>query len=459
MKGDSGAMVVDATNGTLYGHVIGWSPIGEVYISPYSEIIHQVRYHFAEDDIALPNPKETLRRLQESYKWGSDTLPDRTEVVQNIRDLLSHARAAQLARGGEGVQSPLHHVSGANTRRSPSTSKEFIRTGSVRSWKALKTVKDSGALHEAARELNLLALEALLAVGADPNLRSRMHGVRTPLGELCLRVADYGPLTPARERLVERAMRLLIDHGTDLTKRFDGKSVLFLAFRSKDPVPTVRALLNAGMSSFVTFDSQGFFSDGIHSYPSTDFPTRQLPEMMEIETKDQIIELLRASHNETPNKPALPQFRPLADVTAGPYSNPTGTLETIKLPARSQSQAWMERKGKGKGAVGGSGRHEPGYFGDVGARKDDVAWSEFEGFQSSKPLNPPGPSYEPYREASSDLQSYLDAPYREPYHGPYHRSIATETAEAYQFAAELEVDEGWWDDQAFDDEEWGGETR
>ncbi|KAK4452585.1 hypothetical protein QBC34DRAFT_377082 [Podospora aff. communis PSN243] len=30
VKGDSGAMVVDATNGALYGHVIGWNPIGEV---------------------------------------------------------------------------------------------------------------------------------------------------------------------------------------------------------------------------------------------------------------------------------------------------------------------------------------------------------------------------------------------------------------------------------------------
>ncbi|KAJ3545957.1 hypothetical protein NM208_g2256 [Fusarium decemcellulare] len=62
-RGDSGSIVVDATTSTIYGHVVGSNPIGEVYISPYAAILEQIQHRFPESEIAIPDPTVTLANL------------------------------------------------------------------------------------------------------------------------------------------------------------------------------------------------------------------------------------------------------------------------------------------------------------------------------------------------------------------------------------------------------------
>ncbi|KIL87932.1 hypothetical protein FAVG1_08814 [Fusarium avenaceum] len=45
-KGDSGSVVIDALSHTIYGHVVGCNPMGEIYISPYASILKQIQHRF-----------------------------------------------------------------------------------------------------------------------------------------------------------------------------------------------------------------------------------------------------------------------------------------------------------------------------------------------------------------------------------------------------------------------------
>ncbi|KAJ6440758.1 chorismate synthase protein [Purpureocillium lavendulum] len=55
--GDSGSLVVDAFSDIIYGLVIGSNPIGEIYISPFVEIMNQIQQYFPYSSIALPEPE------------------------------------------------------------------------------------------------------------------------------------------------------------------------------------------------------------------------------------------------------------------------------------------------------------------------------------------------------------------------------------------------------------------
>lgn len=59
-RGDSGSIVIDAATSSIYGHVIGINPIGEVYISPYAAIFEQIQNRFPGSIIELPTPLDTL---------------------------------------------------------------------------------------------------------------------------------------------------------------------------------------------------------------------------------------------------------------------------------------------------------------------------------------------------------------------------------------------------------------
>lgn len=58
-KGDSGSVVVDATSYDIYGHVIGCNPMGDIYISPYSAILQQIRHLFPDATVGLPESSST----------------------------------------------------------------------------------------------------------------------------------------------------------------------------------------------------------------------------------------------------------------------------------------------------------------------------------------------------------------------------------------------------------------
>lgn len=66
-RGDSGSIVVDATTKTIYGHVVGSNPIGEVYISSYAAILEQIQHRFPGSAVAIPEPISTLACLIDFY--------------------------------------------------------------------------------------------------------------------------------------------------------------------------------------------------------------------------------------------------------------------------------------------------------------------------------------------------------------------------------------------------------
>lgn len=141
---------------------------------------------------------------------------------------------------------------------------------------AAEPSKDDGSLHNAARDLNVQAMQVLMDFGHEIDFPSPLHGGRTALGELCLHAANQGPLTAAQIKCMEKAMTLLMKNGTDLSLLSDGKSVLLLAMESADPVPTTRALLKIGMWKHIN-QRWNYYTDGSYTYSPTQYAKRVLP--------------------------------------------------------------------------------------------------------------------------------------------------------------------------------------
>ncbi|OHW98771.1 ankyrin repeat containing protein [Colletotrichum incanum] len=154
--------------------------------------------------------------------------------------------------------------------------------------------RNDGSLHNSARELNLPACQVLVQYGHEPDFPSTLHGGRSALGELCRHCADSGELTAARQKLMERVINFLIEAGSDITLRSEGKSILLLALESGDPVVTSRTLLKAGMWKHIN-KKFNHFSDGKMTYSPTMYVTHVLPKS---DHQDALIKLLRANRAE-----------------------------------------------------------------------------------------------------------------------------------------------------------------
>ncbi|CAH0022772.1 unnamed protein product [Clonostachys rhizophaga] len=87
-RGDSGSIVVDATTNTIYGHVVGSNPIGEIYISPYAAVLEQIQHRFPGSTVAIPEPISTLACLVDFY----------TMLVRDERSLESLRRLEEAYR-------------------------------------------------------------------------------------------------------------------------------------------------------------------------------------------------------------------------------------------------------------------------------------------------------------------------------------------------------------------------
>ncbi|KAK3390185.1 hypothetical protein B0H63DRAFT_107989 [Podospora didyma] len=150
---------------------------------------------------------------------------------------------------------------------------------------------NDGSLHNSARELNLDALRILVRCGHDVDYPSTLHDGRSALGELCLNAAKEGPISPAKEKLMEKVMSFLIDSGTDLTLQSDGKTVLLLALHSADPVPTTRALLKVGLWKQVN-QKYNHYKAGNYTYSPSQYVAQLFPDS---EVKSELITLLKAN--------------------------------------------------------------------------------------------------------------------------------------------------------------------
>jgi hypothetical protein len=151
---------------------------------------------------------------------------------------------------------------------------------------------NDGSLHNAARDLNLKAMQVLVEYGHDVDFPSTLHGGRSALGELCLNAAHAGPLTAAQEKQMEKAMAFLISKDTDLTIQSDGKSVLLLALNSADPIPTTRALLKVGVWKHVN-KPYNHYNDGVYTYSATQYIARVLPCSDDL--RPQLLTLLKSN--------------------------------------------------------------------------------------------------------------------------------------------------------------------
>lgn len=169
-----------------------------------------------------------------------------------------------------------------------------IATAMMSNLLAAGASKNDGSLHNAARELNIPAVQVLLEYGHDPDFPSHIHDGRSALGEICLRVADAGELTAFKEKQVERLMNILIDAGCDMTLKIGGKSILHLALESRDPVTTTRLLLKVGMWKQIN-KKFNLYTDGKHTYSPTMYVAKILPPT---DHRDQLLALLRANRCE-----------------------------------------------------------------------------------------------------------------------------------------------------------------
>ncbi|KAI1395421.1 ankyrin [Hypoxylon fuscum] len=151
--------------------------------------------------------------------------------------------------------------------------------------------RNDGSLHNAARELNLQAMQVLVEYRHDPDFPSPLHGGRSALGELCLHAADSGEITPRREKDMEKAINFLIQSGSDITLQSDGKSVLLLALESADPLTTTKVLLRADMWKFIN-KPFNYYTNRKFTYSPTMYVQRVLPDS---DHKSQLLTLLRAN--------------------------------------------------------------------------------------------------------------------------------------------------------------------
>ncbi|CAM1503299.1 Fc.00g080750.m01.CDS01 [Cosmosporella sp. VM-42] len=156
---------------------------------------------------------------------------------------------------------------------------------------ALEPSKDDGSLHNAARELNLAAVRVLVQAGHDPDFPSPLHGGRSALGEVCLHGSDMGELTADREKSMQKVIAFLVEAGSDLTLKSDGKSLLHLCFSAFDSLATTRSFLKVAMWKHVNKPFNQY-NDGEHTYSPTMYVTKILPRS---DRHDQLLTLLRAN--------------------------------------------------------------------------------------------------------------------------------------------------------------------
>ncbi|KIX08154.1 uncharacterized protein Z518_02810 [Rhinocladiella mackenziei CBS 650.93] len=109
---------------------------------------------------------------------------------------------------------------------------------------------NDGSLHQAARNLQLSVVKSLLQNGADPNYRSRVHGGRSPLGELCLTAQASG----SSYQVMVDTLRELCQGGADFKERIGRKPLICLALDNSDPAPMVEAIMAAYLSKLIDED-------------------------------------------------------------------------------------------------------------------------------------------------------------------------------------------------------------
>ncbi|KAI1133728.1 hypothetical protein F5Y10DRAFT_4074 [Nemania abortiva] len=151
--------------------------------------------------------------------------------------------------------------------------------------------KNDGSLHNAARELNIQAMQVLVEYSHDPDFPSPLHGGRSALAELCLHATDSIQMTLSKEKSMERAIEFLLQSGTDITIQSEGKSILLLALESADPLTTTKILLRAALWKEIN-KPYNQYNDGKYTYSPTMYVQRVLSDS---DHKAELLKLLRSN--------------------------------------------------------------------------------------------------------------------------------------------------------------------
>lgn len=159
---------------------------------------------------------------------------------------------------------------------------------------AAEPARDDGSLHNAARDLNLPVVKALVQSGHDPDFPSPLHQGRSALAELCLHGSDSAEMTGDRERSMQKVMTFLIDAKSDLSIRSGDKTLLQLCFDAADPVSTTRCFLKSGMWKHVNKPFNHHTANG-YTYSPTMYIRKLLPPSSFSEPLLKILSANRAS--------------------------------------------------------------------------------------------------------------------------------------------------------------------
>ncbi|TRX98366.1 hypothetical protein FHL15_001011 [Xylaria flabelliformis] len=151
--------------------------------------------------------------------------------------------------------------------------------------------KNDGSLHNAARELNVQAMQVLVEYGHDPDFPSPLHDGRSALAEICLHACDSFQTTISKEKAMEKAIEFLLRSGTDITIQSEGKSVLLLALESADALITTKVLLRAALWKDVNKPFNQY-NDGKYTYSPTMYVERVLSNP---DKTTELMRLLRAN--------------------------------------------------------------------------------------------------------------------------------------------------------------------
>jgi Ankyrin repeats (3 copies) len=151
----------------------------------------------------------------------------------------------------------------------------------VKALIAAKVEVNDGALHLAARTLNVNTMKMLINNGHSPNQRSSKHQGRTSLAELCLWAPKYAKRSSseALEKDARKAIRMLMEMGAKTKLKIpneeSGRSLLLHALDSAKPLEMARAFLDCGQDEYINDDFH-LFTDREYTYSPTKYVQKGL---------------------------------------------------------------------------------------------------------------------------------------------------------------------------------------
>jgi Ankyrin repeat len=129
---------------------------------------------------------------------------------------------------------------------------------------------DDGSLHESVRRLDTGMVTLLLKNNHNPNHPSHIHGGRSALGELCLRVRA----TRVNQCKIEGIIKLLVlnkdnrHNKANIEIQESGKPLICVALDNQDPQPIVQALLKSYLWEHINKPFNMYEHDGFCYSPT-----------------------------------------------------------------------------------------------------------------------------------------------------------------------------------------------